>query len=374
MNAGIVTIYGLNNYGNRLQNYAVHSFMDKLGVFCDTLVPAQWSITPYRQKLHDQVLKSYISDPILAQTEYPLLTRDIRFEHFDNLHIPQRFLDCDHFDEALASEYDFFITGSDQVWNPTFRNSLGQVENRLLAFAKPAQRVCFAPSIGIDEMEPKWHDLFHREWCKFPYLNVREQSGAALIKQITGRDAEVVLDPTLLIPRSEWESLAEALPGFNEETPYILYYFLGSEEEEIPPQMRAFLDEEIQQKGLKEYRLFCKDDLVTRAVGPAEFLYLFQHASLVCTDSFHATVFSILMDKPFLLCDRQFFVADKPIDMSNRIKTLLLSLELPHRLPGNQLLTQEAVYSTDYTASYRIIDQEKSRMEALMKKTMRLEK
>lgn len=373
MNAAIVTLYGLNNYGNRLQNYAVSSTLLKLGVDCETLIPLQWSKTPYRQRIEQQVRELMSEDILLAQEQNPLVIRQFRYEDFNEAYIPERHVELIHFNDELASEYDFFVTGSDQVWNPSFRDSRGQIENRLLSFARPNQRVCFAPSIGMDELDAKWQDLFHRELNKYSYLNIREQSGAEIIKQLTGRNAEVVLDPTFMVNKDEWMSLARPLPGFDEEQPFILYYFLGNEEEEVPEEMRSLLDQAIEERGMKECRILDKNDPVIRAAGPSEFLYLFSKASLICTDSFHGTVFSILLGKPFLLCDRKLVIADKVIDMSNRTISLLQKLGLEHRLPGKMALTKENMWEADYTNAYQIIEKEQQRMNGLLKAAMRLE-
>lgn len=373
MNAGILTIYGLNNYGNRLQNYAVSSALLKLGVNSETLVPLQWSKTPYRQRLESDVRKTYCTAPERAQAQNPLIVREFRYRDFNETYIPERYLDEIHFHPGLAEEYDFFVTGSDQVWNPQFRDSLGQLENRLLSFAKSSQRVCFAPSIGIDQLDVKWHNLFHREWNKFPYLNVREESGAEIIRQITGRDAEVVLDPTFMIGREEWLSLAKPLPGFDADTPFVLYYFLGDEQEEIPHETRELMDEQFRQHALKEHRLLDKDDPVIRSAGPSEFLWLFSKASLICTDSFHGTVFSILMGKPFVLFNRQLTIAGRSVDMSNRTISLLQKLQMTNKLPGASALNPEKIWDTDYSAAHRIIRREQERMNDLLKNMMRLE-
>lgn len=372
MNAGIITLYGLNNYGNRLQNYAVFSTLLKLGVDSETLIPVQWSKTPYREKLEAQVREIYKDDPVRAQEQNPLIVRQFRYEEFNESYIPERYFDKVHFDDETVREYDFFVTGSDQVWNPQFRDSLGQLENRLLAFARPDQRVCFAPSIGMDELDDKWKELYHKELRKYPNLNIREKSGAEIIKQLTGRDAEVVLDPTFMVNKDEWLSMAKPLPGLDEDAPFVLYYFLGNEEEEVSDEMRQVLDAAIQERGMKEYRILDKNDPVIRSAGPSEFLYLFNKASIVCTDSFHGTVFSILMGKPFLLCDRKLVIADKVIDMSNRTISLLQTLGLEEMLPGGRVLTEENMWNAEYSEAYQIIEKEQLRMNELLKKAMRL--
>ncbi len=372
MKAGIITLYGMNNYGNRLQNYAVFSTLLKLGVDSETLIPKQWTPTPYRLRTEKAAREVFARDEAQAEQNYPFLVRQFRYEAFNGSFIPERHLNTVHFDRSITKEYDFFITGSDQVWNPHFRDSLGQLENRLLQFARSEQRVCFSPSIGMDDLSKKWHDLYRRELSKYPYLNIREQSGAAIIRELTGRNAEVVLDPTFMVDKEEWLSLAKPMVGFDYDSPYILYYFLGKEEDEISAEMREFLDQQIQERGLKEYRLLDPTNRMLHSAGPSEFVHLFSRASLVCTDSFHGTAFSILLGRPFLLCHRHLVIADQQIDMSNRTISLLEKLQLLEKLPENQVLTDAEIWKCDYINANDIIRWEQQKMQTLLKKAMRL--
>ena len=372
MKAAIFTIYGQSNYGNRFQNYGVFSNILKLGIDCESIISKQWTPTASRLRIEAQMRDRLRQDELEAQQESPLVVRQIRYETFDGSYIPQRFIDAVHMPESIRSEYDFFITGSDQVWNPQFRDSLGQIENRLLKFARPEQRVCFAPSFGIDALPEKWHDLYRRELCKFPYLNVREQTGAEIIRDLTGRNADVVLDPTFMIDKDEWLSLAKPMPGFDYEHPYILYYFLGSEEEEISEDLRNFIDRVKKERELVEYRLFRPEDRLPYSAGPSEFLDLFNRAALICTDSFHGAVFSVILGKPFLLCNRRLVIASQDIDMSNRTISVMDRLQLQDKLPENQELTDDALWEYDYTNAHAIIQKEQKRMKGLLREAMRL--
>ena len=122
------------------------------------------------------------------------------------------------------------MTGSDQVWNPTYPYS---PEPYFLTFARfGIKRIAYAPSFGVSQLDAGVHDQY-RAWLNGIYrLSVRERHGAAIIKELTGRQAEVVLDPTLLLTESDWRMMAKN-PKTRE--PYIFCYQLG----EIPGIMRA---------------------------------------------------------------------------------------------------------------------------------------
>ena len=339
---GIITLFDLNNVGNRLQNYAVTSVLEKMGYSCETLVPLR------RKKQ--------------TQQEYWKTCRFLRFQAFTNQYIPWRELKDRQFPKTLSDEYDYFVTGSDQVWNPMFRSAVGQTENRLLGFAPPEKRICFSPSVGIDDIPGFLYGTYEKEWFKFRYLSVREQSGADLIKKITGRDASVLIDPTLMIDQEEWQRISKPLPGFLYEQKYILFYFLGNPIKEIPEGLWNFLEQEKKDKGLRFVRLFDPENPILMTPGPSEILSLFLHADLVCTDSFHGTVFSILFGKPFLLTDRILITRNTELNMSARINTLLSKLDLEDCLPGKRVLDPELIWGLDYKNAYEKLKIERQRV------------
>ena len=373
MKAAIVTIYGLNNFGNRLQNYAVHSTLTRLGIQAYTLVPKQISKIKSQINLYNQVSDAYNSDPVATASSNPLIVREMRFKDFNHSHISEFNLEYDHCTPNLNELFDYFVTGSDQVWNPMFRSSTGRVGDYLLDFASPEKRVCFSPSIGLDELPDKWKPLYTKELNKFRYLSVREESGAALITRLTGRVPDVIIDPTLMIPAAEWETLAEALPGFDcEKGGYILNCFLGDKDTEISPQTRALIDSEAGQKGLSQVSLYDRNDPVLFSAGPAQFIELIKNAALICTDSFHATVFSILFHKPFLVFNRSLTINGKEVNMSNRIITLLQMLGLNDKLPDMPVEDRDIIWKNDYSSCHSILAKKQAASVDFLKKSFKL--
>lgn len=366
MKVGIITLFDLNNVGNRLQNYAVASILKKMGFECETLVPHRLPKTPYRLELDKTVGELMECDPCRAQEENSQMCRILRFERFTDDFIPWRELPVSQFGKEVEKEYDFFVTGSDQVWNPYFKNAIGQIENRLLAFAPPQKRVCFAPSIGVDDIPKHLYELFEKEWSQYRCLSAREKTGCDLIKKITGRDATVVIDPTLMIDVEEWLSMASPMPGFDYEKEYVLFYFLGEPEDEMTQGMKDFIKNEVVDKGIKTVRLFDKEDSVMNSPGPSQILDLIRHAKMIVTDSFHGTVFSILLGRPFILADRTLVISDSVINMSGRIHTLLDTLGLNDRLPQNEPWNNKSVWEAPGEETYyRLDSQRKKAMEFL---------
>lgn len=107
----------------------------------------------------------------------------------------------------LFLKYDYFITGSDQVWNPHY-NFIGTSD--LLAFAKPEQRISYSASFGVDEIPDEKKKEYTENLSQFMALSVREKRGAEIIKELTGKDAQVVLDPTMLLTSDQWSKVEKS--------------------------------------------------------------------------------------------------------------------------------------------------------------------
>ena len=159
------------------------------------------------------------------------------------------------------------------------------------------------------------HDFFVQGLKGMKALSVREQAGADLIEQLTGRKAEVHLDPTLLLTADEWRSVSRR-PTWYHGGEYLLTYFLGRR----PPQIDAIAEE----LGLTVVNLLDEAVYEHYVTGVDEFLWAIDHASLVYTDSFHGSVFSILFQTPFVVCDRYGTgKGDVSEKMGSRLDTLL---------------------------------------------------
>ena len=142
---------------------------------------------------------------------------------------------------------------------------------------------------------------------RFDFMALREQSACDLVKKLTGKDVQVVLDPTLLFNGDDWLKIQKAEPLTSGE--YIFCYLLGNN-----PWQRDFIKKVKQRTGLKIVALQHLDEYIPSDegfadetpynVGPREFLNNIRHASLIFTDSFHCSVFSILYKKRFFTFSR----------------------------------------------------------------------
>lgn len=218
--------------------------------------------------------------------------------------------------EEVSNEYDYFIAGSDQIWNPHWIN--GYVE--FLQFADKKKRISYSASFGVRDIPQEKRKDFSRYINGMEHISVREQAGAEIVQDLCGFDVPVLVDPTLLITKDEWSSIAEK-PWWLEKAKYMMVFFLGGMSEQESMECKKIAES----NDLKIINILDKDNLDYYTSSPEEFLYLIKNASIVLTDSFHATVFSIIMNTPFLNFSR------KGMEMNSRIDTLLNLFDMNER-------------------------------------------
>lgn len=217
--------------------------------------------------------------------------------------------------------YDIYLTGSDQVFNIGNKNT----DIYYQRFAKNgAKKLAYAPSFGVGEFDTDYIDKIKTDILDFDALSCREESGAAVLSQITERNIPRVLDPTLLLSAQEWDRVA-VQPNYRRK--YIFIYDLngGQALVDMACKIKADTGLDIVCFTLKPQKFYRGIDKQIYGVGPAEFLGWISRAEYVVTDSFHGTIFSINYDKPFTA-----YIAFK--HTSQRIVSLLTHIGLSDRL------------------------------------------
>ena len=312
MKLAILSLDGHNNYGNRLQNYALNNYLSQYGSSQSLWWSGEYELFAKKNlSIKDEVklLLNYkdFRKKIIYNNRIDSI-REYRIKKFSDKYINTRIVNPNKLD--LNGEYDYFIVGSDQVWNPLWWNK--EIENLMfLNFTTPAKKIAYAASIGISKLPLKYELVFSKNLSNFEHISVREDSAADIIEKLTGRKVPVLLDPTLLIHAEQWESI-ERKPEWYQGNEYILTYFLG----EVPENITKFAN----QNKYQLINLMSPDNLDLYSSSVEEFLYLIHHAKLFCTDSFHGCVFSIQFRTPFIVVDRQ---QNNTPDMFSRLETLL---------------------------------------------------
>ncbi len=333
----VITLPGSFNYGNRLQNYAVTNIYESLGYRVDTLqIAERFNLVQQLERIVRKALGRTYGSPEDNMTPQ----RRAAFERFDS-NIQMRTIDYDL--KRLASEYDYFSVGSDQVWNPSY--IVYNDDWFFLKFARPEQRIALAPSVGLDSL-----DCFQRARLRsglkgFAGPSVRERRGAELIKECSGIDARVICDPTLALSPEDWRRVSN--DALTPQDPYVFTYLLGGVGAEAEDVLRvATKDGELPVVSLTDRQRDAELD-----AGPAEFISLIDNAQHVVTDSFHAAVFSALMQTPLTIVHR-----DGGASMFSRLETLAQNLGLEDKIYGSQTYSIELASNYDGVES-RISEQ-----------------
>lgn len=347
-NIGLITIIDNSNYGNRLQNYAVQEILKKLNIDVNTVYN---TISSFKLKCLFWIKKI---------AKFILVKRYRNFLKFSNsIKMSRKMISPNYIPKSLNNNYDYFIVGSDQVWNPNF-DRLSDVD--LLSFAEPNKRISFSASFGISELPKKYHEKAKKELSKFKAISVREDAGKKIIEDVVGRnDVEVLVDPTMLLNADEWDKVSKK-PKMLKNNKFILNYFLG----ELSEQRKNEINRVAKENDCEVINILDKNSPFY-ACGPSEFLYLEKHAFLICTDSFHSSVFAILYNRPFIVFDRE----DNIVSMNSRLETLLSKFKLENRKYCGKITKNDL--SCDYQESYKILDKERDKAINWLKKALDIE-
>lgn len=258
----------------------------------------------------------------------------------------------------LGERFDYFFVGSDQIWNPNIRYG-SPVD--FLTFAPKNKRIALSPSFGVSTI-PEVYNQRYADWLsEMEFLSVREQAGADLIKKLTGREAPVLVDPTLMLTKDQWLTVAET-GRMKPSKVYLLTYFIGA----LSAKRKKILNEIAGKKGLEIVQLASLNDIERYDANPGEFIDYINTASIVCTDSFHAIIFSIQMEKPFVVFDRE----GKSAPMSSRIETLLSKFKFESR-KYSTLQNSADIFKIDFSHVPEIIKMERNKVNNYLKSVLK---
>lgn len=350
MKIGVITIEQVNNYGAELQATATIKVLQGMGYdaeiidycyyknwnFKDTQMSAPFVSMGAKGRLMYWVkyrLVNWFVAKVLPRFSLTVRRRIQRFDEFHktNTKMSKRYLSMTELYQAKM-DYDVYVVGSDQVWNPSASSS---IEPYFLTFApKEAKKISYASSFGVSDIPDSLYKKYKELLSNIDYLSVREQTGVSLVKALAGKEATCVLDPTLLLNKKQWGDIMLAYP--NMPSRYILVYQLLPSE--ALPSLAKKIGEDM------NCPVYCltkrayavnapKGMRLIKDAGPAEFLWLIKNASCVVTNSFHGTAFSVNFGTPF------YAVLNSKRGSNARITSLLNSVSLMDRIvyEGNKL-------------------------------------
>ena len=338
----IVTFHTAYNHGAVLQTLALQEFISNLGYqtgiydyrppFMKVSGGAKGEIFKILRKMHEK--------------DYEL--KEKRFQEFvvSNLNLNK------------SMESSIFLSGSDQVWNPS--GSMNPVY--FLQFVgDKSLRASYAASMGVSEVPETKKELFGSYIKYFDAISVREEEVKKCVSEYYGGDIEVNVDPTLLMNREFWRKYMQEVPGLPDK--YILAYILH-----LPKNINGLLKWLQKDTGAKIVLIdgqgamthLVKNDIALHNLGPAQFLWLVDHAQSIVTSSFHGTAFSVIFEKEFY----SIINPNSPSRISNLLKLT--------KLEEYQVKETDKEYKRNLDISWsnvsKVLDEERKKSEEYIHK------
>lgn len=300
MKVGVITFHSAHNYGASLQAWALQKVLKELGtepgiihyhpeVIDRLYVPPKQNTLKkkakyylkkkYRKRVQDQVLKYHKYNDFI-KSKFNLIGDFKTYEELKNANL----------------HLDAYITGSDQVWNSDHTNGFDPAY--MLDFAEEGSlKISYAASVGREYILPQYREQFEESLKSYTSISVREASAKPAITALTEKPVHVVLDPTLLLKKEDYEEFK--VPGKIKER-YILVYMMEANKQLIRFANKLSIAMGIPIIQRKPLGIF-RNELASYYTDDAgEFLGEIENAEYVITNSFHATVFSLIYEKPFL--------------------------------------------------------------------------
>ena len=349
---GVVTWYGGSNYGTSLQAFALCYSLQQMGV------------TPFllkRYKTWRNVIGGMIRNIKMRlhnSSSYGLSTAKNRkikqFKRVNFHQFPQCFgiLGVYFYKKQIAS-LNCIISGSDQVWNPYHTDPFLLLED----FDIP--KYSYASSIGVEEIPTKKRELYKKALSSFIGISVRENSAIRPLSEVYDGTIRKVVDPTFLLTDKQWIRFSERHTlEIDITVPYILVYFIvdnSSYWDKLSQIKKQLGIERIVILPMHPNHSKHSCELVENA-GVYDFVYLIRHATLVCTDSYHATAMSINWGVNFVTFLR--FKNDEKTSQNSRLIDLLHRYGLESRLYEDKY--KGNLLPIDFSFSQAKLSQERS--------------
>lgn len=333
---GIVTLGDYKNYGNRLQNFALYQVLTER-FNCDTRVILNFkNFNPiFDFKNIKNIVKFIFQNKRKYKTQVARTKKIMAFSKKWTKEwvgeTPSTNYRVEH------ANFDKIVLGSDQVWNFLWQ-SPEEAKYFMLTDVPTDKRIGYAVSMGNPPVYRGFEKIFEKEIRNFATISVREEDTRTYLEKNFAVETEVTLDPTLLLTKDEWITALDIKPFQKQQ--YFLTYFLSE-----PSLKMLNLMKKLKEKDLRPINLISlkKDDFINYAVDPKEFLELIYGAETVLTDSFHASVFSVIFETPFVVDNNR-----GNGKMSARINTLLNICKLKNRiLTADYSLKQ--LFSVDFS-------------------------
>ncbi len=327
---GILTFHNSYNCGSMLQSYAMQNSLKKLGIENEIInFSNEGQKELYLVTYKNKSLKNLIKNIIIFPHKKVVGANNQKYEEFKTNHFDLSQKSYNKMEELSDEEYDIVIAGSDQIWNTTIMDS---DDAYFLPWVKKAKKIAYAPSFGAKRLEKYVADIekYKKYLNAFDHLSTREKNGQTWLKELLQKEVPVVLDPTLLLEREDYEKIEAK--DINEKEKYIFFYcpsfnseickFVKKISKKYKLKVIVWSAKEYYLKYIKRY-----DFILAEYENPSSYLYYIKNAEIVFTTSFHGTIFSTIYGKKFYAIKNGGMYGD-----DDRVQTLITQLGIEERL------------------------------------------
>lgn len=359
MKIGLVTIAHGHNYGNRLQNYAVQRILEKKGHTVETIRHPYYGF-------EKRTLISVFLKRILHFKYNRVVRRIWKFTQFNRKYIKfsDYYLESSDYNQEICDKYDLFICGSDQIWNPGY---FVEKDSYFLSFVNEKKKIALSASFGVDRIEEeKEKERISKRLKELTAISVREKSAQDIVFELSGRRAELVVDPTMCLSANEWIKIEKKPTGIKNKDKFVLLYLLGKyEKKKIETIIKKFESDKkrvvLLQNEYSDIKIHADLEF---AIDPSEFIWLIRNSDMILSDSFHAIVFSLIFHKKFSIVKRDI----KEEDISTRIINLIDQFRIKNPYFSDNDKTRNAI--VDYETVDDVLRKGKNKFNIFLNNSM----
>lgn len=326
---GIVTFHNSYNCGSMLESYAMQHICKKRGYDTEFVdFSSKGQIELYSVFFKNNKIRNIIKNILLLPYYKRLKNNNLMYEKFKQSYfkLSKFYSDGDFISD---DPYSIVVAGSDQIWNITIKDAS---DIYFLNWVKNAKKVAYAPSFGarnilkFSDNPEKYRDYIN----SFDAISIREKNGKKWIKDLTGQDVDVLIDPTLLLTSKDYDLISAK--DFNIDSKYIFFYcptfnieicdYVKKIANKYNLKVIAWSTKSYITKRIKKFGFE-----LPKYENPSMYLSLIKNAELVITTSFHGTIFSTIYRKNFITVKNGGMYGD-----DDRVRTLLEQLNMTDRL------------------------------------------
>ncbi len=363
---GILTFHWADNYGAVLQSYALRRYLSQNGYNAEVVnyrckypariyEPFYFQANSINQSLQGLLRCTYnFPNWVLKRCAFNKFRKKIGIS--DHVYTKQELLNEQY-------DYDVLIAGSDQVWNVEIVGD--DINIYSLSFVKKTSAISYAASSGeLDIQHNETDRHLVDDVARLGSISVREKSTKEYLETNLGKLINLSADPTMLLTKTEWEQLAESVHRVNGR--YLFVYCISYDKHLIDTVRKISREKNLKIVVCGKIKELKGEAIQFTYAAPEQFLNLVKYASFIVATSYHATVFSTIFQKQFVVL--------LPSYASNRISDFCESLGLSNRCihdisEVDTLLEQEIMYDEAIHKKMDIVAESKCYLQKALEGT-----